>query len=143
MGQIFSLTSEDAEKIIEQAMNLLRESRNVASISLVNRDGTEIAMSMMDGVKPSTQNVAILKAKQAAHTGKPTSVTRDDIIAGKVTAEVLGIRKKYLVPWAGGRPIYDLDGHLLGGIGVSNLAEEEDDRIARTAVGAAGFKACA
>ena len=140
MGQIYSLTSDEAEAIMEAAIQTLKTQFKVASISIVNRDGTEIAKAVMDGVKSSSANAATLKARQSAWRGKSTAETRDDISAGKVTAEVLGIDPKCLVPWAGGVPIYDQEGHLLGGIGVSNLAQEDDEMVAENAVGKAGLK---
>ena len=143
MGKIFSLTSDEAEIIIAEAIRLLKLSGYAACVSLVNRDGTEIARTVMDGAKPFTQNVALLKAKQAVWVGKPTGVTRDEIKAGEKTAEVLGLDPAKVVPWKGGRPIYDYEGHLLGGIGVSNLDEADDDSIAENALLNSNFKAAA
>lgn len=140
MGQIHSLTSDEAEAVMAAAVQTLKTQFKTASISIVNRDGTEIAKAIMDGARPFTANVANLKAKQAAWTGKLTSQTRDDINAGMITAEILGLDPKCLVPWAGGVPIYDQEGHRLGGIGVSNLTQEEDEMVAENAVGKAGFK---
>ena len=140
MGQIYSLTSREAEAIMAAAVHTLETQFKVAAISLVNRDGTEIYKIVMDGVRPFTAHVAKLKAKQAALTGKPTSETRDEIKAGNLTAEILGIDPKKLAPWAGGFPIFDQEGNLLGGIGVSNLDQAEDAMVAENAVCKAGFK---
>lgn len=140
MGQIYSLTFDDAQAILAAAIQTLKTQFSVATVSIVNRDGTEIVKAVMDGVRPLTVNVALLKAQQAAYTGKSTSTTRHEIESGSKTAEVLGIDPKYLVPWAGGVPIYDAEGHLIGGIGVSNHAEETDEMVAENAVCKAGFK---
>ena len=140
MGQIHSLTLDEAQRILAAAIQTLKTQFKAASISIVNRDGTEIAKAIMDGVKPFTANLALLKAKQAAWVGKPTKKTKDEISAGKITAEVLGIDPKLLVPWAGGMPIYDQEDYLLGGIGVSNLEQEEDEMVAENATIKAGFK---
>jgi len=139
MGQIYSLTSDEAEKIMAEAIQILKQNDLAASIVITNRDGTEIAKSVMDGVDPFTAHVASLKAQQAAWTGQSTRKTRDEIEAGKKTAKVLGISPKRLVPWAGGMPVYDQDSHLLGGIGVSNLSQDEDEGVARNAITSAGF----
>ncbi len=140
MGQIYSLTYEEAEKIMAAAIQTATTQFKVVSISIVNRDRTEIAKAIMDGVRPFTANVALLKAQQAALVGKPTSEIRDKISDGEITPEVFGIDPKYLVPWAGGMPIYDTENHLLGGIGVSNLTQEEDAMVAENAVCKIGFK---
>ncbi len=143
MGQNVTLTAAEAMCIMIAAITILESQFKVASISIVNRDGTEIAKIVMDGVKTATVNVALLKAKQSAWTGKATSKTRDEISAGEKTAEVLGIDPKLLVPWAGGMPIYDSESHLLGGIGVSNLAPEEDEMVAKNAICKVGLKVSA
>ncbi len=140
MGQIYSLTLDEAQRILAAAIQTLETQFKVAAVSISNRDGTEIAKAVMDGVKSASANVATLKAKQAAWRGKSTADTRDEIGAGNVTAEVLGIDPKLLVPWAGGLPIYDQEGHLLGGIGVSNLAQEDDEAVAENAVRKEGFE---
>lgn len=140
MGQIRSLSYDEAERILQAAIQTLRTQLEVASVSLVNHAGTEIAKAVMDGVRPFTANVALLKARQAALTGKPTEVTRDEIKEGKKTAQLLGLDPAYVVPWAGGMPIYDNENNLIGGIGVSNLEEKEDAMVAENAMCKEGFK---
>lgn len=140
MGTIRSLTSAEALVILQAAIKGLTDRGLAASISIVNHDGTEIAKAVMDDVRPFTSNVALLKAKQAAHVGKPTSETRDKVIAGETSAEILGIDPKCLIIWAGGVPIYDSDRKLLGAIGVSNLEEHNDEGIAMIAIREANFK---
>lgn len=140
MGQIYSLIFNEAKEIVVAALQTLETQSNVASVVIVNRDGTEIIRVVMDGVRPFTSHVASLKAKQAAWTGRPTSKTRDEIDAGEKNSGLLGINVDVLVPWAGGMPIYDQEGHLLGGVGVSNLTQEEDEMVAENAIYKAGFK---
>lgn len=143
MGQIHSLTSDEAQVIMGAAMYTLKARVKVASVVIVNRDGMEIVKVVMDNIKPFTVNVASLKAKQSVWTGKPTSKIRDEVDAGEKTLGVLGIDPDNFIPWAGGVPIYDKNDHLLGGIGVSNLAQEEDEMVAESAVCKAGFKTSA
>jgi uncharacterized protein GlcG (DUF336 family) len=132
MGQIFSLTSKEAEKIIVAAIWIAEKSGKAISISLHNRDQTEIARFVMDGVKPLTAEIACSKSFQSSWAGKSTKETRDKIKAGEMTPADLNLRN--VIPWAGGLPIFDKEGHLIGGIGVSNLKEDEDEDIAMTAV---------
>ncbi len=140
MGQICSLTFKEAEKIMAAALQTLRAQFKSASVSIVNRDGTEIAKAVMDGIKPFTKNVAFLKARQAVWVGKSTRETRDEIRDKKKTPELLGIEPACFVPWAGGMPIYDVKSRLIGGIGVSNLDEMEDEMVAENSVCRVGFK---
>ncbi|MBR9703010.1 heme-binding protein [Candidatus Woesearchaeota archaeon] len=125
--------------IATEAIKRLEITGSVASISIVNIHGFEIARLVMDGAKPVSANVALMKAKQAAALGKLTSETRDEIEEGKKTPALLGIQPDCVVPWAGGVPIYDEEGNLLGGLGISNLTEDEDEDAAENAVVSAGF----
>lgn len=143
MGQIYSLTSDEAEKIMEAAMETLKTQFNVASISIVNRDGTEIAKAVMDGVRPFTTYVALMKAKQAAYIGKATGIIASEVKKWTKTLGVLDIDFNNFVQWKGGVPVYDQEGHLLGGLGVSNLDQENDDAVAENAICKAGFKVAA
>ena len=43
------------------------------------------------------------------------------------------------MPWPGGVPVYDDQGRLLGGVGVSNLTGDEDETLAAVGVEAAGY----
>lgn len=142
MGQIYSLTSDEAGDIMAAAIQQLKAQSKAAAISIVNRDGVEIAKTVMDGIRPFTYNVAFLKAKQAAFIGKRTSATGDEISKGEKTAELLGIDPKCITVWAGGVPIYDENNHLLGAIGISNLTQEEDDEIATHAIHARNLMTC-
>jgi len=110
------------------------------SISIVNRDRTEIAKAVMDDVRPFTARIAFMKASQAVYMGKATSVTAKEVDAGDKVLGVIGISPNDFVKWPGGVPIYDIGGHLLGGVGVSNLKPEEDEEVVSSAVMAAGFK---
>lgn len=120
-----------ARKIGNAVINhVLDHSMPPVSVSITNRSGQEIFFASMDGVAPASDNVAKLKAKQSAYTGKRTSVTIKQIEAGTITADVLGLPTNKLMPYAGGVPIFTEDGILLGGIGVSGLKQEEDEELA-------------
>ncbi len=139
MGKVYSLTSKEAEKIMEAAIQTLEKRSQVAAIVIVNFCGIEIAKAVMDGVRLFTANVALLKAQQSALTGKSTAQIRNDVQSGGVTTRILGIDPEEFIKWAGGVPVYDKRGHLLGGVGVSNLTQEEDEIVAKAAVNQAGF----
>ncbi len=85
----------------------------------------------MDGVQVGSINIAIGKAKTAVSFKRPTKML-EDMIAGGRTAFVAidGI-----VPVQGGVTI-EVDGAVLGAIGVSGLTSAEDEQIAIAAIGA-------
>lgn len=132
--KICSLTSDSAMAIVAAAVEALKKRGAVASICIVNVHGFEVAKLIMDGARPFTANVALLKAKQAATIGKLTSETRDQLAEGEVTPEILGLQPERTIRWAGGAPIYDQEKNLLGGLGISNLTQEEDENVAKEAL---------
>ncbi len=122
------LTTTQAIEIALEAESLLEKAGKVASIYICDRHQAHLISLTMGGVKLASTAIAGNKARQSAYTGKSTRQTRD----GNVSPEVLGLAQ--LVPWAGGVPIYDEEGNLLGAIGVSNLSEDEDEQYATESV---------
>ena len=120
-----------ARKVGNAVINeVLARSMPPVSICITNRSGQVIFFASMDGVAPASDNVATLKAKQAAYTGKRTSFTIKQIEEGVITSGILGIPSPGVMPYAGGVPLFTEDGLLLGGLGVSGLTQEEDEHLA-------------
>lgn len=136
---IHTLTSDMAVQIMREAIAVLNSRKQVASISVCNAQLFEIAKCAMDGVSLTTITIAELKATQAAYTGETTRATRDQIASGDITPEILGLDPRTTLKWAGGVPIYNSTGHLLGGLGISNLKEDEDEEVAVTVIKKFGF----
>lgn len=128
--KVYSLTAEVALEILSNARALLYEYKKSASIVIVNALGFEIAKLVMEGAKSASVSIAYFKAEQSARMGHTTRTIRDRISSGETTAEILGIDPNHLIKWAGGVPIYDEEGNLLGGLGISNLTEDEDEEFA-------------
>ena len=93
----------------------------------------------MNETKPMTRNIAMLKARQAASTGRRTRLVRDMVAAGEWGLGLLELDKDTYCPIAGGVPVYSQDQVLLGGCGVSNLHEDEDEKVWIHAVEACNF----
>lgn len=135
-----SLLFTEARAIADKAVELLCIEGQHACICLCGLQGEVIVHFRMNATRPFTFHVAQLKAQQAAHTGKTTRDLRDLYKSGARTAQLLGIDPAEAVPFAGGVPIYNpASSALLGGIGISNLAEDQDERFALAAVKEAGF----
>src|SRR5262252_8514313 len=58
---------------------------------------------------------------------------------GAVHDDGIGLRHHGIVTFAGGQPVYDCQGTLLGAIGVSGDGVDQDDIVAKGAVAGAGF----
>ncbi len=139
MTEVKSLSGEEAWKIADAIRDFYLCEEEGVSIAVVNRDGRPLMLVTMSNARPFTANVALLKARQAAFTGRRTRHTAAQVAGGEVTLGLLGIDSDKFVPWPGGVPIYDDQNRLLGGAGVSNLTGDEDETLAATGVKAAGY----
>jgi glc operon protein GlcG len=84
----------------------------------------------MDGVRPTSADLAIQKARTAARLRRPTAEIEDSINQGRtafITAEIMALR--------GGMPVL-MDGKVVGAVGVAGSNKEIDAEIARTAAAA-------
>jgi uncharacterized protein GlcG (DUF336 family) len=139
MGSIQNLAHEEALEIFNNVYNSILSDKKSVCVCITERGGTVIIRFSMNDVRPITAHVAELKAKQAAFTAERTRWLRDKVEAEEFTLELFGLTRRDYVPWAGGVPIYSPDRILLGGIGISNLDEDEDEEYAIRAVEQAGF----
>ena len=84
----------------------------------------------MDGVRPTSVDLAIQKARTAARLQRPTAEIEDSINQGRtafVTANIMALR--------GGMPVRVND-EVAGAVGVAGLSKETDTEIARIAAAA-------
>lgn len=135
------LSDSEAWDITAAARRLLLADEKKACICVVNLAGQALVQIVMDGAQPYAANIARLKAEQAAKVGRRTRFMRDNVANPDhpYTPEMLGIDPKVFIPWAGGVPVFHTDGTALGGIGVSNLTEDEDEQCCIRAVEQLGY----
>ena len=139
MGLIETLTCDEAWEIAGAARAQLAKMERKANVCVVNRDGWVLVLLGMDGTKPMTANIAKIKATQAAFTGRRTRIIGEKVSAGEWGLGLLGLDPKSYCPAAGGIPIYSKDHTLLGGCGISNLHEDEDEKVCIHAVEVCDF----
>ncbi|WP_260923323.1 GlcG/HbpS family heme-binding protein [Novosphingobium sp. 9] len=100
-------------------------------IAVVDIAGQLLAFRRMDGAVPVAIEVAIGKARTSALFRKPLHLFEGMIDAGK--ASMLSVPGA--VPLSGGVPV-TIDGDVLGAIGVSGAAGEEDEAMAQAVLAA-------
>jgi uncharacterized protein GlcG (DUF336 family) len=143
MGTIKILTHPEARYIAGVATELLEKLQLSAAIWITDRNGTLLTADVVGIVIPTTKQIARLKAEQSAYTADHTEVIAKKIETGERTLDLLGIKGKTFVSFAGGVPIYDSsDGTLLGAAGLSNLSAESDKLLITTAVEFSGKFTC-
>ena len=142
------VTLEIAEKVLSASE---RWARDVAgypcSIAVVDKAGTVIAVHRMDGAAMLTTEIAIDKAWSTAAFKLPTlllaRLTDPRSLGerlGDHAAGIGGVAKGRLTSIAGGIPITDDEGEIIGAIGCSGVPAGGGD-ISDTAVSQAGLSA--
>jgi glc operon protein GlcG len=134
MYQTQQLSYSDAQKILNVALaDALAAVERVgkgAAIAVVDDHGELIAFIRTDGCPLSSITIAINKAYTAARQRQESRQLGDESRERQFPLTNFG-ELRY-VGWGGGVPI-DVDGKVIGAIGVSGLPEEVDMEIARKA----------
>jgi uncharacterized protein GlcG (DUF336 family) len=118
--------------VAEDAANRLGVPMNLA---VTNSEGNQIALRRMDGGKLVSTNIAKNKAYTAAAVKKPT---HDLTEAAEPGGDVYGLEttdEGRIVVFGGGFPL-ERGGEVVGAVGASGGAVEEDVEVARAAVAA-------
>ena len=128
----FSIPNELAKKMIEAAENKAKELRIAVNITIVDEGGNLVAFSRMDHAPLLSIGISQNKAYTAIGFKKPTGdwypMIKDE------PALLNGIvHTPKLVIFGGGFPI-TVDGHVIGGIGISGGSAEEDEMCGEAAL---------
>ena len=132
------MTLEDAEKLIAAAQEKARSINVKVTVAVVDDGAHLVALSRMDGANPMSPKIAEGKAAGAAlfrRDGAWLLSTANDRQA--FWAAVKGMAGKDIVPGPGSLPV-TRDGKVIGAIGVSGAAPNEDLACAEAAVASLG-----
>lgn len=100
------------------------------NVAVVDKGGNLLAFQRMNGAFLHSIDISIDKAYTAAGFGFPTHKWMDEIRDVPQMREGI-VHRDRLVIFGGGLPI-ELDGVVIGGIGVSGGSEEQDEICARS-----------
>ena len=106
------------------------------SVFVADAHGELVAAATMDGAAPDTR----LNAQRKAYTAARSDARSTRELAQKVAGEAgeLASFDPFFTFFKGGVAAFE-DGARVGAIGVSGLPGDEDDRLAREAIAAAGL----
>jgi len=135
------LDRQSAQEITGNVITICEELGITGTVIIVDRHGNLLDEYMIGDARHMTRQIAILKAKQSAYTGEKTGIIAKNIENGTRTLELYGINPRHFVPFAGGCPITDKKGNILGGGGFSEQTAQTDEHIIATAIRNAGFLA--
>ena len=125
---------EDALRIVHW---VVAEAGAAVSVFVADDHGELVAAATMDGAAPDTRLNAQRKAYTAARSDAPSTKALAEKVADD-PVERASFDPSFTF-FKGGVAAFR-EGRRLGAVGVSGLAGEEDDRLAREAIGAAGLQ---
>jgi glc operon protein GlcG len=128
------LTLEVAKKIAAASEAEAKKRGATVVIVVVDDGGHMLILERLDDTQVASVEVGIGKARTAAIFRRPSKVFEDQVRDGRVAALAL----PGATPLQGGVPI-EVDGKVIGAIGVSGNTPQEDETIAK--VGAANAAA--
>jgi glc operon protein GlcG len=129
------ISLDDARKAMDLMLQeALKAPNRPVAIAICDDQGELVAFARMDKCAPLPLAVARKKAYTAARTRTDTKAFADRLKNMGRSAVEFG--DPNLLGVQGGVAITAADGSPLGGIGVSGLAAEEDEAIARIGLGA-------
>jgi glc operon protein GlcG len=131
MYSLEKVSFKEAIQLVQQAVSEAEKLGKHIAIAISGPEGEAISFLRMDEAAPASALIAQNKAYTAARDRKST----------KEMGQFMNDKNRPPAFWgdpgitgfAGGVPIV-LDGRVIGGIGISGLSEEEDERIARAAI---------
>ncbi len=114
-----------------------REGWPKINIAVVDRGADLVLFRRQDDAFLGSVNISINKAKSAASIPFPTR-TIAELVYGKdgKPGTLPGLAFSEVVAFAGGLPIRNASGALVGAIGVSGASADEDENCAKAAIAA-------
>ena len=102
--------------------------------AVVDTSGRLVALSRMDNSQVGSLDIAIAKATTANNFKRPTKAFQEAIAQGGASLRLIGVPG--LLPIEGGVPIV-VDGKIIGAVGVSGAASNQDAECAMAGANAA------
>jgi glc operon protein GlcG len=124
-----AITFDAAKKALAAAEAEAKAKKNnwPVAIAIVDSSGNLAAFSKMDNTQHGSVDIAIGKAVTANNLKRPTKALQDAIAQGGAGLRLLAV--KDITPLEGGVPIV-VDGKIIGAIGVSGVASNQDADVA-------------
>ena len=127
------ISLESAKKAAAAAAAEARKNNWNMAIAITDIAGDLVYLEKMDATQTGSVMIAVDKARAAAQFKRPTKVFQDVVAGGGGGLRILGLRGA--VPVDGGLPIV-MDGKIVGAIGVSGAAGDQDAQCSKAGVDA-------
>ncbi|MER7179439.1 heme-binding protein [Streptomyces hyaluromycini] len=129
------LSLNDAQTVIEQARAHSDDLGVPMNIAVVDGGGHLLAFARMDGAILGSIDIALTKAKTSILFDSPSENLWEYCKPGG-PAPATEYTNGGLIPYAGGIPLHDETGTLIGAIGVSGGLPAQDGEVARAGAAA-------
>jgi uncharacterized protein GlcG (DUF336 family) len=129
-----SISNETAKALVAAAEKAAKDAGIPISVAVVDESGTLKTFSRMDGAALLTVDIATNKAYTAISFGMPTHAWFDFIKNDPPLLHGI-VHTPRLVVFGGGYPV-QVDGAVVGGIGISGGHYSQDMKIAEAALAA-------
>jgi glc operon protein GlcG len=130
------LTLEGARAVLAAAQRRAEEIRVPMDIAVVDDGGHLLAFERMDGARPSSIAISLVKAQAAALRRSPTGPPQTGDQVNLPLALGLAIASPAAqTPIRGGVPLV-VDGQVVGAVGASAGSEDQDLEVARAGAAA-------
>lgn len=130
------LTLEGARAVLAAAQRRAEEIRVPMDVAVVDDGGHLLAFERMDGAKPASIAISLVKAQAAALRRAPTGPAMAGDQINVPTALGLAIANPaQQTPIRGGVPLV-VDGQVIGAVGASAGTEDQDLDVARAGAAA-------
>jgi glc operon protein GlcG len=125
------VSSQEAQSLIEAVVAEVVKIEKQIAVAVSGPEGELIAFLRMDGASPAASLIAQHKAYTAARDRKDTKLMGEFMLSANRPPAFWG--DLGITGFGGGVTIRQ-NINVIGGIGVSGLSEEEDERIAYAAI---------
>lgn len=127
------VSSQEALRLIDEVVKLAQAINKPVAVAVAGPEGELIGFLRMDGANAASGKIAQNKAYTAGRDGK---VTREmgQYMRDKNTPPAFWGDLR-ITGFGGGVPIIE-NGTVIGGMGVSGLSQDEDERLVREAIAA-------
>jgi glc operon protein GlcG len=132
-----NITIDQAKKALAAAEADARGKGWPMAIAVVDNAGMLVAFVKLDNTQNGSVLIAQDKAASSAMLRRPTKAIQDGVAGGGAGVRFLALR--HAVPVEGGVPLM-VDGKIVGAIGVSGMASDQDGVIAKTGADALAAK---
>ncbi|MCX6082972.1 MAG: heme-binding protein [Chloroflexi bacterium] len=135
MKQTITLDQNDAQLAIEVIKTEILRRGKAAVIAVADLHGELIALLRVDGAPFTSIQIATNKAYTAARDRKPSRQIGQSSRDPQKGFDISYYGDPKIVGWGGGLPV-ELDGVVVGSVGVSGLPEMEDIELAQLGIDA-------